>query len=175
MVVREHGSGPVVVLLHGREPIEHWFALTDVLARSYRVLLPDLRTMKGRATGEIAAMLVERGAACPRALVGASTGAYLALDLVTRAGIAPDVVIALAGVAALRGAPDLRPRLPHVAARLYARVGALDRSCPPGCSDEITRLAPRATLEIVLGCGHDLLREDGPATVAAIAREIALG
>jgi pimeloyl-ACP methyl ester carboxylesterase len=94
---------------------------------------------------------------------------------VTRANIDPSVVIALGGVAVLRGARDLRPALPDIRARVYARVGARDRSYPPGCSDEITRLVPRATLEIVLGCGHALLREDGPATVAAIAREIALG
>ena len=107
--------------------------------------------------------------------MGASSGAYLAFDLVTRCGVDPSVVIALGGAATLGGARDLRPALPAVRARVYARVGALDRACPPGCSDEITRLVPRAMLEIVLGCGHALLREDGPATVAAIAREIALG
>jgi pimeloyl-ACP methyl ester carboxylesterase len=175
MIVREHGGGPTVVLVQGAEPIEDWFALSDVLSRRYRVLLPDLRTARGRAADELAAMLVERGATAPRALVGASTGAYLALELATRHGITPAVAIALAGVARMPGAADLRPRLPQLTARLYARVGALDRACPPGCIDEIARLAPRGTLEIVLGCGHDLLREDGPATVAAIAREIDRG
>jgi pimeloyl-ACP methyl ester carboxylesterase len=172
MVVREHGSGPAVVLLHGDEPAPDWFPLSDVLARSYRVLLPEVRHATTHAVAE---MLADRDATRPRAIVGASTGAYLAFDLVTRANIDPSVVIALGGVAVLRGARDLRPALPDVRARVYARVGARDRSYPPGCSDEITRLVPRATLEIVLGCGHALLREDGPATVAAIAREIALG
>jgi pimeloyl-ACP methyl ester carboxylesterase len=170
MVVREHGSGPAVVLLPGDEPVADWFPLIDVLARTYRVLLPEL----GHATThEVAEMLAEQGAARPRAIVGAAHGAYLAFDLVTRTSIAPSLVISLAGIVALPGARDLRPALREVRARVYARVGALDRSCPPGCSDEITRLVPRATLEIVLGCGHALLREDGPATVAAIAREIA--
>ena len=86
---------------------------------------------------------------------------------------AHSVIPELAEARILRMDVNLRPALPAVRARVYARVGALDRSCPPGCSDEITRLVPRATLEIVLGCRHALLREDGPATVAAIAREIA--
>jgi pimeloyl-ACP methyl ester carboxylesterase len=173
MVVREHGMGPAVVLLPGDEPVADWFPLTDVLARTYRVLLGDLP--RSISVAEVAAMLAERGAMRPRAIVGAATGAHLAFDLVTRWGVDPSLVIALGGVATLHGACDLRPALPAVRARVYARVGALDRACPPGCSDEITRLVPRATLEIVLGCGHALLRDDGPATVAAIAREIARG
>lgn len=160
------------MLLPGSEPVADWFPLTDVLARTYRVLLLE----PGHATArEVAEVLAEHGAARPRAIVGAASGAYLAFDLVTRTNIAPSLVVSLAGTVALRGARDLRPALPAVRARVYARVGALDRACPPGCSDEITRLVPRATLEIVLGCGHALLRDDGPATVAAIAREVARG
>ncbi|MBA3398170.1 MAG: alpha/beta fold hydrolase [Deltaproteobacteria bacterium] len=37
------GMGPVVLLLHGTpSPAEDWLPLVEVLARRYRVLVPDL-------------------------------------------------------------------------------------------------------------------------------------
>jgi len=253
MFVREVGTGPVVVVLHGTpSPASDWFPLIDVLAPRYRVLTPDLpgyrqsaapRDAAVEAVGDqLAAMLAEHDATRVRAIVGYSTGAYRALDLVLRAGIATEVIVAIAGVAAfddnaraMRGelarrleadpgylgsdevaammselmlsAPwrtahpedtrrmrdwihtttpaalaaelralaasrDLRPELAQLRARLYARVGTLDRGCPPSWSEQMTALAPASTLELVIGCGHALLVEDGPATVAAIVREI---
>ena len=65
MGVREHGTGPAVVLLPGGEPVADWFPLTDVLARTYRVLLGDLP--RSTTTAEVAAMLAERGATRPLA------------------------------------------------------------------------------------------------------------
>lgn len=76
-------------------------------------------------------------------------------------------------LAALAGSRDLRPELAGLRCRVYCRVGTVDRGCPPAWSAEIARLAPRTTLELVFGCGHALLLEDGPATVAAIRRELA--
>jgi pimeloyl-ACP methyl ester carboxylesterase len=198
-----------------------------------------------RVGDTIVDMLRQHDAASPHAIVGYSTGAYRAFDLVTRCGIAPSVLVSLAGVVnfdmasrdarryfarrfaedpgfgtsaearaamldlmvsagwladhpqdaarivgwlstttpqalsaelnALATSRDLRPELQRVRARVYARVGSLDRGCPPGWSDEIARLVPRATIDIVLGCGHALLLEDGPGTVEAIKREIDAG
>ncbi|HSN24870.1 MAG TPA: alpha/beta hydrolase [Kofleriaceae bacterium] len=247
------GSGAPVLVLHGTpSPATDWLPLADVLARRYRVLIPDLpgygrseapRDASMEAVGdELAAMLRERGATRLRAVVGYSTGAYRALDLVLRTGITAELVVSLAGVAcfdavardtraalarqlaadpsflasdavraimrelmlspgwlaahpadaqrierwvetttapvlareleALARSRDLRPELPALRSRVYARVGALDRGCPPAWSDELTRLAPRGTLEIVLGCGHALMIEDGPGTVASVARAV---
>lgn len=74
---------------------------------------------------------------------------------------------------ALARSRDLRPELPRLRSHVYCRVGTLDRGCPPAWSSEIAELAPRATLELVFGCGHAILLEDGPATIAAIRRELA--
>src|SRR3954469_22709701 len=109
MFVREVGSGPVVVLLHGTpSPAEDYLPLADALARRYRVLIPDLPgygkspdpidASMERVGDAIAAMLRERDAARVHALVGYSTGAYRAFDLVTRAGIEAAVIVSLAGV-----------------------------------------------------------------------------
>jgi 3-oxoadipate enol-lactonase len=68
--------------------------------------------------------------------------------------------------------PDLRPELAGLAARLYLRVGELDLGAPPSVSEEIARLAPRASVEVVRGCGHTLLIEDLAGTIAAIEREL---
>lgn len=256
MFVREVGHGPVVVVLHGTpSPASDWFPLADALAPRYRVLTPDLpgygqsaapRDATIEAVGDqLAAMLADHDATRVRAIVGYSTGAYRALDLVLRAGILADVVVAIAGVAAfdddaramrrelarrleadpgylgsaevaammselmlspswrnahpadtrrvcawvhtttpaalaaelraLAASRDLRPELARLRARLYARVGTLDRGCPPSWSEQMTALAPASTLELVIGCGHALPIEDGPATVAAIVREIEEG
>lgn len=253
MFVREAGSGPVVVVLHGTpSPASDWFPLTDALARRFRVLTPDLpgygaspapRDATIEAVGDqIAAMLAERGATRVRAIVGYSTGAYRALDLVLRGRGEADVVVALAGVAAfdeparamrlalacrldadpsylasaevaammaelmlsepwraahaddarrvgewahtttsaalaaelrvLARSRDLRPELRGLRARLYARVGTLDRGCPPSWSSDMAALVSRSTLELVFGCGHALAIEDGPGTFAAVVREI---
>jgi len=77
-----------------------------------------------------------------------------------------------AEVRAMASLADLRPELPGLRTRVYLRVGAADPVCPPSTSDEICRLVPRATMDVVPGCGHTLFIEDGPGTVEAIAREI---
>lgn len=253
MFVREVGRGPVVVLLYGTpSPASDWFPLIDALAPRYRVLTPDLpgygkspppRDATIEAVGDqLASMLAAHDAMRVHAIIGYSTGAYRALDLVLRTRIEANIVVSLAGVAAfddaaramrnelarrldadpsylgsdevaalmselmlsaawraahpaddrrvrewvrstspaalaaeLRGlarSRDLRPELARLRARLYARVGTLDRGCPVGWSESMTAVAPRATLELVIGCGHALMIEDGPATVAAIVREL---
>jgi 3-oxoadipate enol-lactonase len=73
---------------------------------------------------------------------------------------------------ALADMSDLRPELPRLAARVYLRVGELDVACPPAASEEIQRLCPRATLDVVPGCAHALLVEDLAGTIAAVVREL---
>lgn len=69
-------------------------------------------------------------------------------------------------------APDLRERLSALDIPILARVGALDGAVPPLSSEQIVRSARRGKLEIVDGRGHLLLLEDGPATIASIARAL---
>lgn len=69
-------------------------------------------------------------------------------------------------------ARDLRPELARLASPIYARVGGEDRGAPPAWSEDIARHAPRCELDIVPGCGHAILIEDGDATCAAIVRRL---
>ncbi|MDB4960826.1 MAG: putative hydrolase or acyltransferase of alpha/beta superfamily [Myxococcales bacterium] len=63
---------------------------------------------------------------------------------------------------------DLRPLLPSLGCPLYLRVGELDLACPPPVSVEMARLAPRATVDVVPGCGHALLVENAAATIQRV-------
>jgi magnesium chelatase accessory protein len=73
---------------------------------------------------------------------------------------------------ALAESEDLRPRLRALDAPLLLRVGKEDVATPPAWSEEIARLAPQATLEVVPGCGHMLFQEDAAGTAAAVLRGI---
>ena len=245
-----------MLLLHGTpSPVADWAPLAERLATNFHVIIPALpgygaspapRDATMEAIGDaIAAMLARRGVHALRGIVGFSTGAYRALELVLRGRVPADVIIALGGmatfddagralrldlaqqiaadpdfftgadahslmrqlmlspawadahpehvaeviawpsvttttalVAELRGlarSRDLRPELPALRARVYLRVGQLDVACPPAWSEEIATLVPRASVDVVPGCGHALLLEDRAATVAAIARELERG
>ncbi len=54
---------------------------------------------------------------------------------------------------------DLRAELMRLAMPVVALVGEYDTACPVACSEEIARLSPRGTLEVVPRCGHSLLIE----------------
>lgn len=85
--------------------------------------------------------------------------------LTTAAALAAELV-------ALAEMRDLRPELTALRSRVYARVGELDVGCPPAWREDIVRHAPRASLDVVPGCGHGLMIEDRLATVAAIRNAI---
>jgi hypothetical protein len=51
----------------------------------------------------------------------------------------------------------------------------VDLGCPPEWSEDIVRRAPRASPDLVAGCGHALMIEDQLATVAAIRNAIEAG
>lgn len=108
--VRESGRGEPVLLLHGTpSPADDWQPLVERLSSRYRVLVPDLPGYGNseqlpdssmESVGDaIAAMLSSRGVRRLRAVVGYSTGAYRAFDLVTRAGISAELIVSLAGMA----------------------------------------------------------------------------
>lgn len=110
MLVREAGTGPSVLLLHGTpSPAADWEPLVEALRSEFRVLVPELPGYGGsppldnarlELVGDaIAAMLADRDAGELRAVVGFSTGAWRALDLVLRARVRAEVVISLGGVA----------------------------------------------------------------------------
>ena len=244
MNVLELGHGPVVVIIHGSpSPLADLLPLAQRLAVSHRVVMPELPGYGASppvddfsfdAVGEaLTAVLDDRDASSPRAIIGFSSGGYRALDLVLRRGVRADLVVGLAALAHLAppdrevlraaaeilradpsGGPlasvmpsrwlsqgwrdlhpdddarvsrwitlspylhrelvaetemiDLRPLLPRLPCPLYLRVGELDQACPPALSAEMAALAPRATLDIVPGCGHALLIEDIEATIARV-------
>lgn len=111
MYVRDVGSGPVVVLLHGTpSPASDWAPLVEALAAAYRVLVPDLPgygrsprlpSSSVEAVGDaLAAMLEAHGVTEVHALVGYSSGAYRAFDLVLRHRVRCALIAALGGVVA---------------------------------------------------------------------------
>ncbi len=257
MNIHEFGSAasPAVVLLHGTpSAASDWFPVAKRLAPSYRVFVPELpgygaspapeKASYEAVDSELVAALIARGVERLRGLVGFSSGAYRAFEIVLRGRLVADVIIALGAIAAsdeeasagrrqlghaiasdaqfvfgpelrslvpevmlspawrtahpedaervigwlhlsppaalaaeliaLADMPDLRPELPQLTAKVYLRVGEHDAAAPPALSEEICRLAPNATLDIVPGCGHSLLIEDLEATTAAIVRALAM-
>src|SRR6185312_11558362 len=106
MFVREVGSGPVVLALHGTpSPAEDFMPLAERLASKYRVLVPDLPGYgKSPAPadagyeavdGLVADMLAARGARRLRAIIGFSSGGYRALEMVLRGRVETELVIGL--------------------------------------------------------------------------------
>lgn len=109
MYVREIGAGPPVLLLHGTpSPAADLLPLAIALAPRFRALVPDLpgygqsprlEDSSMESVGDaIAAMLRARGAGVLHAVVGYSSGAYRAFDLLTRTGIQSRLLVSLAGI-----------------------------------------------------------------------------
>lgn len=69
---------------------------------------------------------------------------------------------------AVTGPTRFDPRLASLQVPILLRVGALDAATPAAYSEGLAKLLPRATLQVVPGCGHALLLEDAPETVRAI-------
>lgn len=123
MFVRDVGSGPVVLCLHGTpSPAEDWLPLARALESRYRVLIPDLpgygqspalRDASMENVGDaIAAMLRERDVETLCAIVGYSTGVYRGFDVVLRHQLSVAVVVAIAGVVAFdQPGRDMRMQL----------------------------------------------------------------
>jgi 3-oxoadipate enol-lactonase len=110
MVVRELGTGEVVVLLHGTpSPGTDWLPVAEQLASRYRVLVPDLPGYGGSPAVDLPSIervgdvlfevLQQRGVSRLAGIAGFSTGALRAFDLVLRHRLPTRVVISIAGVA----------------------------------------------------------------------------
>ena len=104
------GVGPPVVLLHGTpSPVADWAPLVALLAPHHRVLVPELPgygrsappadAAVERIGDRLAAALAQLGATHLRALVGYSTGAYRAFDLLLRERVTADGFVSLSGFA----------------------------------------------------------------------------
>jgi len=65
---------------------------------------------------------------------------------------------------------DLTHQLALLEIPIYLRWGARDLATPLSWGHQIERMAPRATLEEVVGRGHYLLLDDHAATVEAVSR-----
>ena len=110
MLVEDSGKGDAVLLLHGTpSPAADWGPITRELTSRFRVLVPNLPGYGGSPTlsdssmesvgDAIATMLAERSIDRLRAVVGYSTGAYRAFDLLLRHRIPTKLVVSLAGIA----------------------------------------------------------------------------
>lgn len=112
MFVRELGSGPAVLLLHGTpSPAADWLPVAKALEDRYRVLVPDLPGY-GQSPPPVPAsvdhvgdliieMLAEHGLTSLRAIAGFSSGAYRALHLVLKKRVQADALVLLAGFATM--------------------------------------------------------------------------
>ena len=158
--VLEGGSGPPLVLLHGRGGAASvWFPLLPHLARTHRVLAVDLpgfgasRGARFHGGGVEAALaffvdpveawLAAEGIAAP-VLVGHSLGGLVAIELSLRRRVAPAAL-------ALIGSMGVGPAMTHVS-RLFFRAGperltralgprGLARLVPPPPGPDSARLA----------------------------------
>lgn len=105
--VQVMGQGPDILLLHGAGgATQSWRHLLPLLAGKYRVIAPDLpgqgfSVMGARSRLAMAPLADDLGRLCaaggwrPRAIVGHSAGAALALDAVRRDVLAPETVIGI--------------------------------------------------------------------------------
>jgi 3-oxoadipate enol-lactonase len=146
-----------VVTLGGMATVEpaHREAMRETAALIAR--MPDFRAPAFRRQVALGFLAPDFEAAHPEA--ASQVEAWL--DSTTPAWLSTELL-------ASSEAEDLRPRLASLRAPLTARVGELDRAAPPAYSEQLVAGVPRATLQIVPGCGHALLIEDREATVAAV-------
>ena len=135
MFVRDVGSGPALLCLHGTpSPAEDWMPLAHALEDRYRVLVPDLpgygkSPMLADSSMEnvgdaIAAMLRERRVDGLHAIIGYSTGAYRAFDLLLRHAPSTRLVVSLAGIVTFNDAE--RGMRNQIADALEADPGFID-------------------------------------------------
>ncbi len=83
-----------------------------------------------------------------------------------------DHAVVAAELDATANADDLTGGIRPLNTPILLRVGELDVATPPVFSEEISRNALNATLEVVPGCGHLLLLEDWNETAASIQRAL---
>jgi pimeloyl-ACP methyl ester carboxylesterase len=143
LAVRDEGSGPAVVLLHGF-PLSHtvWDAQVAALAARYRVLAPDLRGLGDSVVspgpylmealaGDVAAML-DRFGIDRVAVAGASIGSYVMFAFFRMYEERVTGIASIAGHAA-PDTPELAPQ----------RAALADRAEREGIAPVIDAYLPR--------------------------------
>lgn len=160
--VREEGSGPALLLLHGAGGSSHsWQNLVPYLTPRFRIIAPDLPgqgfTTAGRRRFSLDAMVEDLARLCadqgwaPVAIIGHSAGAAIALRLAQALPIPPKAVVGLnAALGNFEGTAgwlfpliakmlSLNPFVPSLAARLFGvgdRVRTLIGSTGSDLDDE---------------------------------------
>lgn len=110
MYLSDSGKGDAVLLLHGTpSPAAEWSPIVEALTSRYRVLVPDLPGYGRSPTladssiesvgNALAAMLAQRRIDRLHAIIGFSTGAYRAFDLVLRHRLPTKLIVSLGGMA----------------------------------------------------------------------------
>ena len=179
------GALPTLVFFHGNgDNLKGAMAATGTLADAgYGMLLVEYRGYSGNPGSPTEAGLYRDGEAALRwlseamiplartILVGNSLGSGVATQLASSHDVAGLILISgyarLADVAALhvRIFPvrlllldryDNAAKLPRVTAPVLLLHGAADSFIPPGQSEELARLDPRAKLVLVPNAGHEL-------------------
>jgi pimeloyl-ACP methyl ester carboxylesterase len=178
---RDEGSGPVVVLLHaGVADLRMWDLPAAGLARDHRVLRCDLRGFGGSplAPGasysdaeDVLALLDERGVD-RFALVGASYGGYVALQVASAVPDRVERLVLLASAADLLEPDDGMRGLWQEEGSLVEAgdlAGATELNVrtwlgPEADDDarELLRLMQRRALEVQVAAGEDVDNRDLP-------------
>jgi pimeloyl-ACP methyl ester carboxylesterase len=156
--IREFGSGPSVVLLHGSlSPRDHLQPLIDALDGDHRVVVPDLPGY-GKTPGfplgwrvetlweELERALEQRGVR-EAAVVGYSFGAYLALGLATRRRLRVSRLALLAASAAL--APEGRAAMAQFIGALRAGVDLRGALVPRFLAPKFAEAHPDVAAQVV--------------------------
>lgn len=175
--VQDMGAGPDILLIHGAGGSAHsWRGLMPLLASDYRVIAPDLPGQGFTQWGtrmrcgldhmaEDLAHLCQTAGWRPRAVIGHSAGAAIALRLCT---LLPDPPRAMIGInAALSGfdgvagwlfpalakALSLNPAIPHLVARLGG-TEARAASLIAGTGSRIDPAGLRAYAHLIRSARH---------------------
>jgi pimeloyl-ACP methyl ester carboxylesterase len=177
--VLEGGTGPAVVLLHGRghaAPV--WFSFLTALARGHRVLAVDLPGFGQSSASDVEPRSAEDGvrfftdpvedwlaalAPGPVALVGHSLGGLVALELTLRGRVPVERLV-------LVDAMGLGPEMAR-ASRLFFRAGPerLARNLGPWAMDRMLPPPPTPLGQKLGALGYELLAVPGGRPEAAHA------
>ena len=176
--VQVSGAGPVLLLLHGTGAATHsWRALAPPLAEAFTVVAPDLpghgfttgRPLGGLAMPAMARALGELIGALdlpPRAIVGHSAGAAVAIRMALDGVADPRAIVGLG--AALLPFPGLAARLfptlarllfvnpfaPHLFARVARTPGEVGRFLPRSTGSRIDAEGVRRYQALLATPGH---------------------
>lgn len=174
------GDGPPVLLLHPF-PASHefWLPVADVLASSYRLILPDLRGHGQSGIGEGPATMQKHAADLVRVMddaevgrapiIGVSIGGYVLFEF-WRRNRSRVAALGLCNTKAPADNADAR------AGRLEAANDVLDRGTEPFLQAMIPRLFGKTSLEArpdLVDGARRMMRQMSPEDIAQVQRGMA--